>query len=517
MNKELSNTNTIWRYEMNMQEQQHKIKFGKDKLRGRSIGSSMIITIILVIFFALAIVIGAKAVESIGEMGSGTALKVPDDYATIQAAIDAAQAGDIIQVRSGVYNESLTINKPVTLVAENFDQINPANNTTIIDGGGRATAITIPTGLTQMPTIRGFVIRNGITDIQAASEFIAEFNFLNSATNLVSYQQSAGGFNRNNVYFGASENAISIEPTDRPLLLENNRIMYSGKDGIDINLQNASALPAVVEVDIWNNMIIGNGDDGIKLINHNGDPQDTNRRFVIAGNLIANSKKAGLGLMPNSNSSEDYSGANTVEAVRVFNNTFYGNDYGISGGDNLVAFNNILANSLSRGVWHVEGAPGTNAVVAYSLFHNNRLDSDQSNLGVGDIMGVHPLFEAAPNAGPDGTWATIDDDFSGLVLRSDSPAIDKGVAQYIANNGKNIPPKPIAGFGGASPDLGWREFGAPIFMTPTPTPISSATPLPKATVDTLTPAPTLTAVTGSPAPTETVTNTPSSPTPAATA
>jgi hypothetical protein len=36
-------------------------------------------------------------------------LEVPRDYATIQAAVDAASPGDIIQVRAGVYNENVVI------------------------------------------------------------------------------------------------------------------------------------------------------------------------------------------------------------------------------------------------------------------------------------------------------------------------------------------------------------------------------------------------------------------------
>ncbi len=465
----------------------------QDEIPRRPFNMTIAVVVILTIFAALALMIVFLAFQTGRQNAAGDLIWVPDDYATIQAAIDAANPGDMIQVRVGVYNENLTLNKPVSLVAETFDQINPANNQTIIDGRGGATTILIPPDMTQMPVIRGFVIRNGVDAIQASSEFIAEYNFLHTATSLISYQKGGGGFNRNNVYFNASGNAIRLENTDRPILIENNRIMYSGESGIEIGLQNINIPPALIEIHIWNNMILGNREDGIQLIDHTGDPQDTNRRFVITGNLIANNNKAGIGLMPNANTQEDYSGADIVEAVRVFNNTFYGNDYSISGGDNLVAFNNIIVNSMNIGVWKVQGPAGANSVVAYTLFYNNRrLEADQSTIGAGILTGLDPLFVAAPNPGPDGAWETVDDDFSGLVLQSTSPAIDKGVTQYVSNDGEPVPLNPITGFIGAAPDLGWREFGSPIFMTPTSTPVASFTPLSTATPVTLTPALTFT-------------------------
>jgi len=459
----------------------------------RPLNASLGMIVALTVIAALLIVIIVRAYQVARQNAAGALIRVPADYATIQAAIDAAEPGDVIQVSAGVYAENLILNKPVSLVAEVYDQINPVNNQTIIDGRGGAAVILIPLDLTQMPVVRGFVIQNGVDGIQASSAFIAESNYLHTATNLISYQKGGGGFNRSNVYFNASDNAIRLDNVDRPILIENNRIMYSGDDGIEISLQNTTIPPALIEIDIWNNMILGNREDGIQFVDHAGDPQDTNRRFVIAGNLIANSKKAGIGLMPNANTLEDYSGADTVEAVRVFNNTFYGNDFGISGGDNLVAFNNIIANSLNVGAWKVQGPVGANSVVAYTLFHNNRLDADQTTIGTGIITGLDPLFVGAPNPGPDGAWETVDDDFSGLVLQSASPAIDKGVFQFVASNGEPVPPNPITGFTGAAPDLGWREFGAPIFSTPTATPVTSSTPAPTGTfLPTLTPAPSLT-------------------------
>ncbi len=440
-------------------------------------------------------------------------IKVPKDYLSIQAAVDAAKPGDIIQVSAGTYIENLTLNKPVSLIAESLDQINPTNNPTIIDGVGGGATILIPPGMTQMPIIRGFVIQNSTNGIQASSEFIAEYNYFRSSAILVNYQLGGGGINRNNVYFQSVDDAIHLDNTDRPIVIESNRIMYAGDDGIEINLQNSPIPLLAEEVDVWNNMIIGSREDGIQLIDYNGEPQDTNRRFVFSGNLIASSKKAGIGLMPTGNTIEDYSGADTVEAIRVYNNTFYGNDYGISGGDNLVAFNNIITNSTTRGVWRVQGAPASNSILAFTLLFNNGIDADQTSLGLGIITGQDPLFAAAPNPGPDGAWETVDDDFSGLLLTGGSPAIDKGIAQYVANSGEPIPPNPITGFIGTAPDLGWREFGSSAMVTPTATPLVSVAPASPLPLPTLTIPPSFTPLPATLTPTMTPTLvTPASPT-----
>ncbi len=449
----------------------------------------------------LAVVISAGAMALAGGGQAVDLIRVPEDYPTIQTAINAAEPGDIIQVGAGIYNENLVLDKAVSLTAESFDQINPVNNRTVIDGMGGNAAILIPSGLTQMPSIRGFIIRNSANGILASSAFIAEFNYFHSSTILVRYQPGGGGTNRYNVLFDAADDAIHLEGPNRPLLIEHNRILYAGDDGIEIGLSNAAVPPYVVEVDIWNNMIIGSHEDGIQFVDFADDPEDANRRFVIAGNLIANHGKAGLGLMPNANTVEDLSGADALEAFRVFNNTFYGNAIGISGGDNLVAFNNVIANSASRGVWRVQGASSANSVTAYTLFFNNGVDAEQANLGSGIISGQDPLFVAAPNPGPDGTWGTVDDDFSGLLLQSESPAIDRGITQYVAADGELIPPSPLMGWTGAAPDLGWREFGSSAFITPTPLPEATSTlppPMPSSTFTSVPPSPT--SVTSTPAP-----------------
>jgi len=75
---------------------------------------------------------------------------VPDDYPTIQEAINAAVNGDTIIVRNGTYYENVIINKTISLVGEDKE-------TTIIDGGELWSVVRI---LANDVIVQGFTIKN---------------------------------------------------------------------------------------------------------------------------------------------------------------------------------------------------------------------------------------------------------------------------------------------------------------------------------------------------------------------
>ena len=81
--------------------------------------------------FMLVLLIFVSAVGSFPQIGivkaEADAIVVPDDYGSIQEAIDYASEGDTIYVKEGTYHENLLINKPLSLIGENVD-------TTVIDG-----------------------------------------------------------------------------------------------------------------------------------------------------------------------------------------------------------------------------------------------------------------------------------------------------------------------------------------------------------------------------------------------
>jgi len=81
---------------------------------------------------------------------------IPDDYPTIQEAINAANPGDTIFVSSGTYYEHISISKNnLTLIGEN-------KSTTIIDGNGTGTVVYVDADNID---IREFAIQNGYDGI----------------------------------------------------------------------------------------------------------------------------------------------------------------------------------------------------------------------------------------------------------------------------------------------------------------------------------------------------------------
>src|SRR5262245_27091256 len=123
---------------MNMREQTDRIRIHK---QNRLYGLNWIVVGFVTLVVALVLAFGVQAIQNARRTGAGAVLRVPSDFPNMQAAINAANPGDIVQVGAGVYTEHIVLSKPVSLIAESFDEINPANNTAVLDGGGSGTVI----------------------------------------------------------------------------------------------------------------------------------------------------------------------------------------------------------------------------------------------------------------------------------------------------------------------------------------------------------------------------------------
>jgi hypothetical protein len=92
----------------------------------------------------------------------GSFLRVPDDYATIQAAIDAAQPGDEIRILADVFEETLFVSKSITLSGGwNEDFTEPSPFYTALEPTGLGRGITISGTADVAVAIDAFAVLGG--------------------------------------------------------------------------------------------------------------------------------------------------------------------------------------------------------------------------------------------------------------------------------------------------------------------------------------------------------------------
>jgi len=96
--------------------------------------------------------------------GGTFVLEVPDDYETIQGAIDEADEGDIVFVQPGEYFENIEIQSDITIGSRFFSTGEEQFiHLTIIDGNRNGTVVDIEDTGAQM-LLTGFTICNGVSD-----------------------------------------------------------------------------------------------------------------------------------------------------------------------------------------------------------------------------------------------------------------------------------------------------------------------------------------------------------------
>jgi hypothetical protein len=360
---------------------------------------------------------------------SGT-IHVPEDYATIQEAVNAAGNGDTVIVGPGTYTGGIVISgKSITLASEYHTSGDQSLiNQTIISGGAPAIRVD---GSAPNTKIEGFHFVGGNKSVQFFGEGgQALHNFFDdTGSDAVSFE-SASGVARGNHFLSPSDDGVDVDAATGNILIEDNVFEFAGDDGIEIRNQNYTG-PHVTHT-IRNNTITGSSEDGVQIIDYSAN---SSRSFIVERNLIQGSKYAGLGLMDNGETKEDFRAASMPERVHVFNNTFDGNAYGISGGDNLVAVNNIISNSSVLGLKNVDGA----SAVAYTLFFGNTVDQTGSNVDAATTKTGNPLY-TSPHE-----------------LQAGSPAIDSGTASFVHNE-QTVLNLPVQEYNGTTVDLGWREF-----------------------------------------------------------
>jgi parallel beta-helix repeat protein len=250
---------------------------------------------------------------------------VPDNYSTIASAIQHASSGDTIFVKSGLYHESLVVDKSLLVMGEN------STNTTIIGVGGAGSSVfTVSANNVE---ISGFTIQS--RSYSSPSDYSLGIDV--AADNC-----SITGNNITNtyigIYVGGSGNLCGGKSS---VIISRNNITANVEDGILFYGDSSNV--------ISENNITGNNATGIAL--------DGYSNIISKNNISGN--KGGIGL----------ASSNSV----IFGNNITGNrDWGLY----FETYNNIVSNNyIAASTWGIYLSP-IFAPSNNKFYHNDLINND---------------------------------------------------------------------------------------------------------------------------------------------
>ncbi|MGA2681047.1 MAG: NosD domain-containing protein [Candidatus Bathyarchaeia archaeon] len=267
----------------------------------------------------IAILIAMAGIINIHETRASQTLVVPDKYSTIGAAVNQASAGDTVFVKSGIYNENVQVDKPLTLEGQN------STNTVIIGSGGSSpTAVLVLAA--DAVKVSGFTIES--------------LNY--SKTTMYAYGIWVEGNN-------CTITGNIIENTYTGIFCSTQTSITITQNTVKSNFKNGICFYGGSQNNVSDNNVIGSAASGIEMAGYSN--------VISKNNVEGNFRGVGLG---------------TIYSVLFGNNIVGNTESGIflAGSKNIISANNIQNNKYGVFVTMQLTAPLENRI-----YHNNFLDN----------------------------------------------------------------------------------------------------------------------------------------------
>lgn len=214
------------------------------------------------VFVCILMLILYSGPASAATLEVGTSQK----YLTIQAAVDAANTGDVVSVNDGVYSENVVVKKSgISIIGKNKDKA-------IIDGTKSSSGIKIDQASNVM--VSGLTIRNiaaggasdaGVTLYSAKDNIVANMIIINNIVGISIYKESNNNVISGNEIRSNTNHGIFVFSSENNKIYNNN--IQENKIGVYIDQSKNSMIYANNFIDNSNEQAYDNGgqnswDDG---------------------------------------------------------------------------------------------------------------------------------------------------------------------------------------------------------------------------------------------------------------
>lgn len=339
--------------------------------------------------------LAASAIGFSGNAGARGRLKVPDDFGSVQAAVDAASPGDTVYVDGGTYREQVFVGKDLTLVG----------NGATLEASDSMDSVSIPesAGSTWEPLVfayggdlaGGGVSGPGTVDVSVSGFEIDGRSIQPTANRKVGifYRNASGRVSGNSVSqlgVGGKETMGILAYGDSSVVVESNDVREFERGGIGANGNGGQhPSPSVV---VRNNAVDSGSAPGVAW-GPNGVQIGYGASGRVAGNTIANCRYA-------ETAASRWFGSGVLifesDGVQVQRNTLQNNDVAVAvsswgffreSADNCKITRNVVRDALIGVNLRARTFGAGDSSVSNSKVVNNDLDGGEIG-DTGVLLGV---------------------------------------------------------------------------------------------------------------------------------